>query len=370
MIGRRLVLAAPGLIGAGCASARVPPHIPQAAAGPGLHARAAAKGLSFGTAVTTRQIAEPDTAAAIRAECGLLVAEYQMKWNQVEAQRNDRSFGLPDRLMEFARNNRLEMRGHTLVWHESDPLWLPRLDARGLEAAMQDHIAATVGRWRGRIGTWDVVNEAVRAEDGRADWLRRTRMLDVLGPDYIPRAFHAARAADPAARLAYNDFGCEHATVAARRKRMAVLGLLRGLKAAGAPVQVLGVQAHLQAGQPFGAQEWQDFLADVAELGLTIEVTELDVNDRALPVDTAARDAGTADLVRRFLEATLAQPAVRAVLTWGLSDRHSWVHAGRLPEYRRRDNARARPLPMDDAMRRKPMWHAIAIAFDGAPARG
>jgi endo-1,4-beta-xylanase len=150
---------------------------------------------------------------------------------------------------------------------------------------------------------------------------------------------------------------------------MGVLALLRGLKQAGAPVQVLGVQAHLQAGQPFAADEWQDFLGEVAALGLTIEVTELDVNDRALPADTTLRDAASADLVRRFLEATLAQPAVRAVLTWGLSDRHSWVHAGRLPEHRRRDDARARPLPLDEAMRRKPMWHAIAIAFDGAPNR-
>lgn len=369
MIGRRAVLASPALLGAGCASAQVPPPIPQAAAGPGLHARAAAKGLMFGAALNTGQLAEPDTTAAIRAECGLLVAEYEMKWDQVEPNRGDRRFRLPDRLMEFARVNRMAMRGHTLVWHESDPPWMGRLDARALANAMQDHIEATVGRWRGRIGTWDVVNEAVRAEDGRVDWLRRTRMLEVLGPDYIPAAFRAARAADPAARLAYNDFGCEHATVAARRKRMGVLALLRGLKRAGAPVDVLGVQAHLQAGQPFAADEWQDFLSDVAELGLTIEVTELDMNDRALPADVAARDAGSADLVRRFLEATLAQRAVRAVVTWGLSDRHSWVHAGRLPEHRRRDSARARPLPLDDAMRRKPMWHAIAIALDGAPSR-
>lgn len=369
MIGRRWLLAAPALLGAGCASAQVPAAFPQAAAGPGLHARAAAKGLAFGTAIATGHLAQPDSIAAIRAECGLLVAEYEMKWAALEPTRNDRRFRLPDRLMEFTRANRMEMRGHTLIWHESDPPWMGRLDARALGLAMQDHIEATVGRWRGRIGTWDVVNEAVRAEDGRVDWLRRTRMLEVLGPDYIPRAFHAARAADPAARLAYNDFGCEHATVPARRKRMGVLGLLRALKAAGAPVQVLGVQAHLQAGQPFAADEWQDFLSDVADLGLTIEVTELDVNDRALPADTAARDAGSADLVRRFLEATLAQPAVKAVVTWGLSDRHSWVHEGRLPEHRRRDNARARPLPLDEAMRRKPIWHAIAIALDGAPAR-
>jgi endo-1,4-beta-xylanase len=186
VIRRRSLLAAPALLGAGCARVTMPPPIPSAAPGPGLHQRAAAKGIAFGAAVNTRQVAEPDTAAAIRAECGLLVAEYEMKWDRVEPQRGDRRFLLPDRLVEFARDNRMGLRGHTLVWHESEPPWLARLEARGLAGAMQAHIEATAGRWRGRIVTWDVVNEAVRPEDGRADWLRRTRMLEALGPDYIP----------------------------------------------------------------------------------------------------------------------------------------------------------------------------------------
>jgi len=368
MLRRRALLAAPFLLNAGCAAAQ--PVAQQAAPGPGLHARAVAKGLVFGTAVTSRQLAEPDFVAVLRAECGVIVPEYEMKWAQLEATRNTRRFSGADRLLDFARGNRLGVRGHTLVWHESDPPWLPRLEAPGLANAMADHIAATVTRWRGRIRTWDVVNEAVRPEDGRLDWLRRTRLLEVMGPDHIARAYHLARQADPEALLAYNDFGCEHATNTARRKRMGVLGLLRGLKQAGAPVQVLGVQAHLQAGQPFDASEWRDFLGDVAELGLAIEVTELDVNDRALPAPEAARDVVVADLVRRFLDATLAETAVRAVVTWGLSDRHSWIHQGRLPEHRRRDQARARPLPFDDTMGRKPMWHAIANALDAAPRRG
>ena len=367
MTTRRGALFAPALFLSGCATAQ--PIIPPAAPGPGLHARAAAKGLAFGVALTSEQLNEPDLVAAVRTECGGIVAEYEMKWAAVEPRRGERRFTGADRLAAFARNNRIALRGHTLIWHESEPPWLGRLEARGLDAALVDHIGAVAARFRGRVGTWDVVNEAVRPEDGRLDWLRRTRPLEVMGPDYIARAFRAAREADPAARLAYNDFGCEHATTPSRRKRLGVLGLLRGLKAAGVPVQVLGVQAHLAAHLPFEAEEWRDFLADVAELGMTIEVTELDVNDARLPATEGVRDAASAALVRRFLDATLAEPAVKAVFCWGLSDRHSWIRQGRLADHRRRDQAKPRPLPYDEAMRRKPMWDAIASAFDAAPPR-
>jgi endo-1,4-beta-xylanase len=335
----------------------------------GLHARAAAKGLAFGAAVSARQLAEPEMAALIRSECGVLVAEYEMKWAELEPQAGRRQFRRADILVQFARRHGMALRGHTLVWHESEPAWLAGLDARAMRAAMAAHVDATVRQWRGAIGTWDVVNEAVAPEDGRPDALRRTRLLERLGPDHIAEAFHLARAADPAAQLAYNDFGCEHATPWSRRRRLGVLALLRGLLRAGAPVQVLGVQAHLRAGQPFEASEWRSFLAEVAGLGLSIEVTELDVNDAALPAASGPRDAAAAALVRRFLDATLAEPAVRMVVSWGLSDRSSWIHAGRLPEHRRQDGAQPRPLPFDEALRRKPMWAAIAGALDAAPMR-
>ncbi|NKE48201.1 endo-1,4-beta-xylanase [Roseomonas frigidaquae] len=360
-----LALAIPG-----CATAQPGMVTPPAAPGGGLHARAAAKGLAFGAATSTRQMAEPDLMAAFLADCGLLVAEYEMKWAELEPQPGNRRTRRADQLFDFARRNGMAVRGHTLLWHESEPRWLSDLSARGTAAAMAQHVDATVLCWRGQVTTWDVVNEAVAPEDGRPDFLRRTWLLNRIGPDYLPQAFHIARAADPNARLAYNDFGCEHATAWSRRRRLGVLGLLRGLRQAGAPVQVLGMQAHLQAGQPFEASEWRAFLADVAALGLTIEVTELDVNCRALPAAAGPRDAAAADLVRRFLDATLEEPAVRAVVTWGLTDRHSWIREGRLPEHRRRDTARARPLPYDDAMRRKPIWAAIAAALDAAPPRG
>jgi len=354
---RRALLALPA---AGCAAREAP--------GPdGLHARAALKGLRFGTAVTRRHLAEPDLAAALRAECGLLVPEYEQKWSITEPSRGRRSFAPVAEIARFAASAGMGMRGHTLLWHESEPRWLEGLDASATAAAVDQHIAVSMGQLRGRVGTWDVVNEAIHLADGRPDGLRRTRLLARLGVDHLARAFSLARQADPAARLAYNDYGCEHATFYGRQKRPQVLALLRRLRPAG--LSVLGVQAHLDAGLPFEAAEWRAFLADVAALGLTIEVTELDVNDRALPAAPGPRDAAAAGLVRRFLDATLDERAVTSIVTWGLTDRHSWIRRGLLPAHRRDDGALARPLPFDDAMRRKPMWHAIAAALDAAPGR-
>ena len=367
---RRPLLAASALVLAGCGSAPAATPVRVASSGTlGLHARAQAKGLAFGAAVSARHLREPDIAAAVRADCGILVPEYEQKWRIIEPAQERRSFTGADAIANFARDAGMAMRGHTLVWHQSEPTWSHALDAATLNSAFNRHVIATATHFRGRVATWDVVNEAIHIADGRPDWLRRTRLLRLLGPDHIARAFTLTRAADPQARLAYNDYGCEHATLYGRRKRIGVLALLRGLRQAGVPVQVLGVQGHLNASLPFSASEWRDFLGEVAALGMTIEITELDVNDASLPAPSAPRDAAVADLVRRFLDATLAEPAVRSVVSWGMTDRHSWVRRGILPDHRRRDDAQARPLPYDEAMRRKPMWHAIAAAFDNAPAR-
>ena len=211
--------------------------------------------------------------------------------------------------------------------------------------------------------SWDVVNEAIDLKSGRPDALRRTLWLDALGERYIDRAFHLAHRADPGARLAYNDFGLDHADNESRRKRAAVLALLRALQSREVPIHALGVQAHLTAGAPFEASGLQDFFGAVAALGLDIYITELDVTDTKLPDE--GRDVAVAALVASYLEAALREPAVKAVLTWRLSDRYTWLNSAHAGSWRKRaDGKPIRGLPLDAELRRKPMWHAIADAFE------
>lgn len=364
------------LLTLGLSSAVAARVAPARAAGelPGLGRLAATRGLRYGAAVTARQLSTmPDLAHAIGTECTILVAENEMKWHVVEHTRGKRDTKGADAIAAFAAARDMALRGHALVWPAKGrlPAWIegwPDGEASGLEAALVAHVTDMAGRYRGRIESWDVVNEGLEARDGRPDGLRRSILLDRFDERYFDIAFLAARAADPAARLAYNDYGVEHEIPWQVAKRGHLLALLQRLVRRGVPIGALGIQSHLTATEPFDAAAFGRFLDEVTGLGLAVEITELDVDDRRLPPGIEDRDQAIADLVRRYLDTCLARPAVRTVLTWGLSDRTSWINDPRWGR-RRADGLPSRPLPLDEALAHKPMWHAIAAAMGNAPAR-
>jgi endo-1,4-beta-xylanase len=209
-----------------------------------------------------------------------------------------------------------------------------------------------------------VVNEAVWPEDNQPNGLRRSPWLQFLGQNYIDLAFRAAAEADPQALLVYNGDQLDHDTPEDEARRVATLKLLERLKSQGTPVQALGIQAHLQADRPLNPKKLRAFLRDVADFGLKILITELDVKDNNLPKDITARDRIVAGVYEDYLSVMLDEPAVIAVLTWGLSDKNSW-----LANFPREDKAPVRPLPLDTQLKRKLAWNAIARAFDKAPKR-
>lgn len=326
-----------------------------------LREAAAAHGRLYGCATSNFALGESDFKAALLREAGVLVAEYEMKRNAVEPAQGRYDFAPADALVDFAGRNGLKFRGHTLVWYHSNPAWLEEA-VRGTrnEKLFTDYIGAMMRRYRGRVQSWDVVNEAILPKDGRADGLRKSFWLQTFGPSYIDTAFHAARAADPSAQLVYNDWGCEAGGVEHDRYRAATLKFLEGAKARGVPIDALGLQGHLQA---FGARidraALRRFLDDVKALGYRILVTEHDVDDSGGSSDIAARDAAVADASTRFFDVVLANDAAKAVLTWGLSDRFLAPSGLRA----RLSGASPRTLPLDRDLRRKPMWRAMMSAF-------
>jgi endo-1,4-beta-xylanase len=189
-----------------------------------------------------------------------------------------------------------------------------------------------------------------------------------MGPRYLDVAFQAARAVDGDVLLVYNEYGLDYATENDEARRLATLKLLESLRARRVPVGALGIQAHLRAdGSPFDAKALRQFLADVAGMGLRIIISELDVTDKALAADPIARDKRVAEEVTRYLETVLDERRVIAVLSWGLSDKHSWLTQAE--HSKRADGALVRGLPLDEEFNRKPMWAAMARAFDFAPVR-
>jgi endo-1,4-beta-xylanase len=333
----------------------------------GLQPRAAAKGLFFGTAVDSSTLAnDPAAMVPIPGECGIVVGESSFKWAELRPRPDQFAYQRADALMDYASGQGLQVRGHTLVWGAFNPEWLEKtLTPQNAEQRLTTHIQNVVGHFRGRLVQWDVVNEVVRPQDDKPLGLANTIWFKAMGPAYIDVAFHTCAAADPHPLRVLNEFGVEYATDDNQRRRGAILALLGDLTRRGVPVQALGLQGHLNTAQNLDQKGLAEFCADVASLGMKIIVTEMDVSDRWLPADIATRDAAVAAQGRAFLDAVLPNQAVLGVLSWGLSDRRSWLNEV-LP---RPDGLPARALPLDPGLRRTPLWSAMAAAFDLAPHR-
>ena len=336
-----------------------------------LGAHGAAHGLLYGCAVNMNALgADAAYAALVREQCRIVVAENAMKWGALRPSVEGFNFDQADALVAFAETNRMKIRGHNLVWHQGNPKWLEatatKENARNL---LVTHIETVAGRYAGRMHSWEVVNEAIRVEDGRADGLRNSVWLRLIGEDYIELAFKTAREADPQALLTYNEYGIEAETRAGEQKREAVIELLRRMVARRVPVDAVGVQSHIAAAVAAGGNKsaatqygagLMRFIAAARELGLQVFITEMDVNDRALAADGPGRDAAVAAAYKQYLELALGDPAVRLVLTWGITDRYSWLDH----EEGRADGKPERPLLFDAAGKAKASFFAVRDAFD------
>ena len=212
-------------------------------------------------------------------------------------------------------------------------------------------------RRRSRAGSRPAVQEI------RADGFRPSVWLDAFGPGHIDMAFHAARAAAPGVQLVYNDWGFEQGAPENDRFRARTLRLLDGLLKRRVPIDALGIQGHLSAfGNKVDQRKLAAFLREIEARGLAILITELDVEDTGGPSDIGARDRAVADEARRFLDVALDSRATEAVLTWNLSDRY----VDPPDEWKLKlVNWRFRKTPYDAAMRKKPLWQALAQSFAG-----
>jgi len=335
-----------------------------------LRAHAARRGLKVGAAVAASDLADPAFCRLLAEQCSIVVAENAMKFGYLQAQPGVWAFADGDALVAFARAHKIAVRGHNFVWHENLPAWFSSTMTReNARQTLVTHIRTVAGHYKGKLESWDVVNEAVHLADSRSDGLRKSPWLERIGPEYLELAFKTAHEADPHARLCYNEFGVEDESEDTTKKRAATLDLIRRLKAAGAPVHALGIQSHLPAtGASYGAG-LRRFIADAGALGLEVYLTEMDVNDDAVDGDdTAERDRRIAAVYTSYLDVALENRAVKAVLTWGLTDRNTWLN--RIESHRKkRPNRAQRPLPFDDSYQPVPAFFALRDAMDRAPKR-
>ena len=317
--------------------------------------------------------------------------ENDLKWESIHPREgaDGYNFGPADAYVDFGLKNHMFIVGHTLVWHGQTPNWVfagttpppppppangpggrsgrgfgyngPRATREELLQRMRDHIHTVVGRYKGKVKVWDVVNEAVA--DGGPDTLRNSLWRQIIGPDFIAKAFEYAHEADPKAILRYNDYGLENPA-----KRQKLITLIKQLQAEKVPVMAIGTQTHVSASSPSFAEEDQE-LTDLDTLGLPVHITELDVNgaqtgQRNTGADVANNAATTqgglvddadqrlASQYANLFKAFLKHKSVKVVTLWGINDGISWRAAGK-------------PLLFDGNDQPKPAFGAVIRAARG-----
>jgi endo-1,4-beta-xylanase len=348
--GQRSILALIAVAVNGCSLIgidRIPPEISRF---PSLAGKFADR-FPVGAAVEPEQL-ESAEAPLLMWHFNSVVAENAMKPPRVQPSEGRFDFSRADRIVAFAERRGMKVRGHTLLWHEETPQWYWQA-ANGAPASgdqvlerLRNHIHALVGRYRGRIYAWDVVNEVI--DYTRPDCLRDDLWRRVVGARYVEQAFRYAHEADPAAKLFINDYD-----TAEPRKRACLERVARELLARGVPLHGVGHQMHVDLDKP-SAADVDETLARFAALGLENQVTELDLT---LGADAApvAKDALARQAARyEELFAVFARhPDVTAVTFWGISDAHTWRNAGRAP-------GTDQPLLFDVGQRPKPAYFAVA----------
>jgi endo-1,4-beta-xylanase len=319
--------------------------------------------------------------ALVKEQFNQISPENDLKWQLIHPRegKDGYDFGPADAFVNFGLSNKMHVVGHTLIWHSQTPNWVfagtnppptnaiaavtntnspatnrfaragfgggfgryngPRASRDELLQRMREHIHTVVGRYKGKVKSWDVVNEAI-ADGSGTNVLRNSLWLEIIGPDFIAKAFQYAHEADPEAILRYNDYGLENP---AKRKKL--ITLIKSLQAQKVPIHAIGSQAHVNVSTTFETMDQS--LAEIATLGLPIHITELDVNSatggqRGFGADIANNAATTqgglvsdadkkladayAGIFRAFLK---HHDSVKMVTFWGANDANSWRAQGK-----------------------------------------
>ena len=365
-----------------------------------------------------RRSAEQNAAdvALLKQQFNQITAENDTKWQLIHPREgaDGYDFGPTDALVNFGLSNNMQVVGHTLVWHSQTPNWVfagtnppppsatnaapavatntnapatnrfgrgrfgpgfgggfgryngPRASRDELLQRMRDHIHTVVGRYKGRIKVWDVVNEAI-ADGNGTNVLRNSLWLEIIGPDFIAKAFQYAHEADPHAILRYNDYGLENPP---KRKRL--ISLIKELQAQKVPVHAIGSQAHVNVSTTFETMD--QALTEMATLGLPIHITELDVNSaqggqRGFGADIANNTSTTqgglvSDADKKLADAYAGifrafvrhRNSVKMVTFWGVNDAVSW-------------RAQGKPLLFDGSNQPKPAFEAVIRTASAGPSK-
>jgi endo-1,4-beta-xylanase len=312
-----------------------------------LAAAAEASGRYFGVAIWGSRLSDPTYVTIARREFDMVTPENEMKFDAVEPQQNTFVFTAADRIVAWAEQNGQRVHGYNLLWHSGLPAWLVNLQGATLRSAMLNHVEKVAAHFQGKIAHWDVVSEAF---DERG--ARRNSIWQRTGDDWIEAAFRAARAADPAAKLCYDDYGIEDWAAA---KTQGVFAMVRDFKARGVPIDCVSIEAHFTGGVRVPSS-LTTTLASFAALGVDVALTQLDVTN-ADPVQYAAA-----------VTACMNVPRCVGITVWGVRDSDSWRSSDSPVLFDAAGNPKPAYQAVLGALRPTPDTYALTVTRTGAGA--
>ncbi len=321
-----------------------------------LRSRAEKKGLFIGGAMRLYKetLDDPKYFETFKNEFNVIVPEHVMKFDATHSSEKTYDFSGGDLIVDFANHNSMKVRGHTLVWHEAVPPWVNqyKYSRRKLKAILHDHILSVVTHFKSKLLCWDVVNEAI-GEDGKISregiWPRIDKGKH-LG-DYIKNAYRWAHQADPDVLLFYNDYGTEEIN----KKSDGVYNFIKDLKKEGVPIHGVGFQVHISYNEPLNEESIRENFKRFSDLGLLLHITEMDVGiPKDVPLTPPVLEQ-QAEQYRKVFGACLATPLCQAFLTWGITDKYTWIN---------QVTDMTAPLLLDEFYLPKPAYRVVKSLLD------
>lgn len=330
---------------------------------PSLKALGAERGLEIGSAFTGNQ--DPAYRRLLVHHCGLIVPQWQLKPRFLRPKRNSPyNFAPCDAIHGFAVRNRMGFHGHTLFWHEEPIRWAESGDFDAVKESYGGFIRDVVKHYPD-AESWDVFNEILEEQQRYRD----EPLIRKYGLQFIDFCLRTTHEMAPRARLSINEYNLECDRDWCRSKQANMAALLRDLKKMGSPIHAVGIQSHLSTVYRASPRATLDMIDVIADQGLDVFISELDVNDSTLPKDIAERDRLVAEYYEEFLTGVLSHKAVKRLVFWGISDFDNWVVQGYTSEKRKAGTGAARPALFDANNQPKPAFHAVVRALSAAPAR-
>ena len=297
-----------------------------------------------------------------KTQFNAVVAENEMKFDATEPQENTFSYDKGDKMVKYAQENGMRVRGHALAWHSQVPGWVNSYSGQKdkLLAVLKNHIENVVGHWKGEVAEWDVVNEAIN-DDYNHSWRSNGSVwFEGIGAEFLDSAFVWAHAADPDAELCYNDYAIEWG-INDGSKAGFVLEQVKRWKANNIPITCVGTQTHIEISHETTPQNVRTFARALAELGVKLNITELDIG---FPKGSAGSLTQSdyekqGHLYRQFMDVFLEEPNMGEFVIWGLTDAHSWLDD---------QQGKTQGLLWDRQYQPKPAFDSVMASLNAHPA--